>query len=191
MAAGAAAYILKQQETETVFGRPAKGRIAAVGFLVMYMMLVLASTVFDRKPGRNYQYEWELFWTWRAVFEGRTGLIREIFYNLLMLFPYGCLLPAALSWTSGRKSGEAHAGETWDRKQRNWALIVVLTAFCWSFFIELLQLVFKRGLFEFDDMAYNTLGAWAGYGAWKLFLKIKLKNMEKRLAKMAGIWYSS
>ena len=107
LAAGAAAYILKQRETETVFGRPAKGRIAAVGLLVMYMMLVLASTVFDRKPGRNYQYEWELFWTWRAVFEGRTGLIREIFYNLLMLFPYGCLLPAALGWTSGRKSGEA------------------------------------------------------------------------------------
>ena len=43
LAAGAAAYILKQRETETVFGRPAKGRIAAVGLLVMYMMLVLAS----------------------------------------------------------------------------------------------------------------------------------------------------
>ena len=63
LAAGAAAYILKQRETETVFGRPAKGRIAAVGLLVMYMMLVL--------------------------------------------FPYGCLLPAALGWTSGRKSLEA------------------------------------------------------------------------------------
>ena len=40
------------------------------------------------------------------------------------------------------------------------------SAMVFSFVIELLQLIFRCGLFEFDDMIHNTLGATIGYGVW-------------------------
>lgn len=42
-----------------------------------------------------------------------------------------------------------------------------------SLFIELLQLVTKRGLFEFDDIIHNTLGVIIGYGIYKLSCVLK------------------
>jgi glycopeptide antibiotics resistance protein len=46
---------------------------------------------------------------------------------------------------------------------------VALLGFLTSFTIELLQLILKRGLFEFDDMFHNTIGVGIGYGVWWMF----------------------
>ena len=54
-------------------------------------------------------YYTELSLVWKLIACG-TGLLAAgllVMYMMMMLFPYGCLLPAALGWTSGRKSGEA------------------------------------------------------------------------------------
>ena len=136
------------------------GQLVSAGLLIMYMTLVFASTVFDRQPGNAYQYEWELFWTWRAVLDGRTGMIREIIYNVLMLIPFGFLLPVALGGSRDSLPSS---------KRRRYFLLTVLTGFCCSAAIEALQLILKCGLFEFDDIVYNTLGVLAGYGIWILF----------------------
>ena len=45
---------------------------------------------------------------------------------------------------------------------------VTAAAFAVSLTIELTQLITKRGLFEFDDMFHNTLGAIIGYGVYQL-----------------------
>ena len=50
--------------------------------------------------------------------------------------------------------------------------MIVLSAIVLSFGIELIQLVFKLGLFEFDDIFHNVLGAMIGYGLSKCCKKI-------------------
>jgi glycopeptide antibiotics resistance protein len=52
---------------------------------------------------------------------------------------------------------------------------VALLGFLTSLSIELLQLVLKRGLFEFDDMFHNTFGVILGYGIRWIFSR-KLSN---------------
>jgi glycopeptide antibiotics resistance protein len=52
--------------------------------------------------------------------------------------------------------------------------MVALSAFGISFSIEVIQLVFKMGLFEFDDMFHNVLGAVIGYGLWKVRRKFRM-----------------
>ena len=45
---------------------------------------------------------------------------------------------------------------------------VLLTGACISVSIEVMQLIFKKGLSEFDDVFNNTLGCMAGYGIYCL-----------------------
>lgn len=112
-----------------------------------YFMVVLASTVFMRKPGlRNY--ELELFWSWKIVYaafqSGYTHpLFEEIILNILLFVPLGTLLPFIFH-----------------RKCRWWLPLIVgiLLSSC----IEGLQLLLCRGLFEFDDILDNTLGCVLG-----------------------------
>ena len=43
-----------------------------------------------------------------------------------------------------------------------------------SFVIEVVQLVFKLGLFEFDDIFHNTLGAVIGFVMWRAIRRRKI-----------------
>lgn len=87
------------------------------------------------------RYELELFWSWR-----RADLRTQIYTNVLMFIPVGLLVG-----------------------KRGWKGLL-FTAGC-SMVIELLQLVSRRGLFEFDDIIHNTLGAAIGLGLWMLVRK--------------------
>ena len=78
----------------------------------------------------------------------------QILYNVLVFIPWGILLPALVQVK---------------RKFR----FVVLGTVGISLAIEVTQLVFKLGLFEFDDVIHNTLGAVIGYGVWLIFKKRK------------------
>lgn len=129
---------------------------AAGTALAVYVFLMFASTVFSRSPDTEYRYELELFWTYRKLFEGQNDYTygQEILYNILMLVPVGVLLPAA----SGKQG---------------WRFTAAMGFLC-SVSIEVLQLILKRGLFEFDDIFHNTAGAVIGYGIYFL-----LKNRKK------------
>lgn len=128
--------------------RPALAQCGAVVILVFYLVLVFASAVFGREPGKAYRYELTLFWSYREIMAGRTKLIAENFWNVMMLLPIGALLPTA--YAKMKLSS------------------VTAAAFAVSLTIELTQLITKRGLFEFDDMFHNTLGAIIGYGVYQL-----------------------
>ena len=41
--------------------------------------------------------------------------------------------------------------------------------------IELIQLLTRRGLFEFDDIIHNIVGAMIGFGIWVTAKKVKQK----------------
>lgn len=123
---------------------------AAGTALAVYVFLMFASTVFSRSSGLEYSYELELFWTYRKLLEGQNyyGYMKEILYNIFMLMPVGALFPVATG-------------------KQGWRYAVAAGLSC-SVFIEVLQLVLKRGLFEFDDIFHNVVGAAAGYGIFFL-----------------------
>jgi glycopeptide antibiotics resistance protein len=125
-----------------------------VVLLSVYVFLVFASTVFSRRISVDYAYELLPFWSYRQIMAGSRSLFWEDVFNVIMLIPVGFLLPAC------RKNGE---------KPVFGIRRVMLITFLISLTIEMLQLVLKRGLFEFDDMFHNTLGGVIGYGIYALF----------------------
>jgi hypothetical protein len=134
-------------------GRLAEIRPAALVLLSVYIFLIFASTVFSRRISADYNYELVPFWSYRRIMAGSQSLFWEDIFNVIMLIPVGFLLPAC------RKKGEKPVvGIRW----------VMLITFLISLTIEVLQLVWKRGLFEFDDMFHNTLGGLVGYGIYIL-----------------------
>lgn len=108
-----------------------------------FLVVVLASTVFTRTSNGIRTYELIPFWSWYEIATGNRELFEEVFLNILLLLPAGMLLPF-----------------TFDKKIK-WCKAFAL-GFIFSAFIEVSQLVLCRGLFEWDDMIDNALGAMAG-----------------------------
>lgn len=139
-----------------VFGRR-KRNIAAKAALIVYMFLVLASTVFSR-PIMPYRIAmivpgWSII---SMIQTGSKGLAAEIILNVLMLVPVGVLLPLAYEDSDG------------------WTVLV--TAIVFSTLIEFSQLWFKLGWFEIDDIINNTIGALLGW----LPVSLVVKKKERR-----------
>ena len=57
------------------------------GVLAAYLFFILAGTVLIRKLGVETGFSPELFWSWK-----RPDLRAQIFANILMFIPIGCLL---------------------------------------------------------------------------------------------------
>ena len=53
---------------------------------------------------------------------------------------------------------------------------IVIANFALSSAIEILQLILKKGLFEFDDIFHNTLGGIIGWAAVVTILRIKSRR---------------
>ncbi|MGN0406568.1 MAG: VanZ family protein [Bariatricus sp.] len=127
--------------------------------LILYIGIVFASTVFTRMPAAQHQYKLALFWSWREVFQGNRELLEENLLNMILLLPMGFLLPFAVhkrvSWWQG-----------------------FLAGFALAFVIEICQLVFCRGLFEWDDMVHNGLGCMVGCLVSTVFMK-KIKDQKQ------------
>jgi glycopeptide antibiotics resistance protein len=141
--------------------RITKTQAIALILLTTYMFLVFASTVFSRTSKDSYQYELIPFWSYRKIWQGSKELLWEDIFNGFMLLPVGVFMPMILKNHRGAKAFRR----------------VLLMGFLTSLTIELLQLVMKRGLFEFDDMFHNTIGVAIGYGIWR---KITMKFNQRK-----------
>lgn len=118
----------------------------AASFLLFYMLVVFSYTVLARENTGSYHYKLEIFWSYREILNGKKAYIEENFLNVLLLMPLGCIMPVL---------------------KDSWKMVVGI-GFCFSTFIEVLQLVTMRGLFEFDDIFHNTLGVAIGYMIYRL-----------------------
>lgn len=123
---------------------------AASGLLLLvFLGIVFGSTVFTRTPNGIHDYELEVFWSWKSVFAGNREILKENLLNMILLIPMGFLLPGifhkSLSWKMGLLAGVIVSGV-----------------------IETCQLIFCRGLFEWDDMIHNGIGCMIGcmIGSW-------------------------
>lgn len=130
--------------------------------MLVYVYGVLLVTILGRKPGDEPKAVLELFWSHREslALDGgnlvvtNSELLEEIMLNILMFVPLGALLPFLFPKSIG------------ERGFVRGALAVAAIACLCSLAIELTQLYFKLGLFEFDDVLNNTLGALAGYALY-------------------------
>lgn len=115
----------------------------AVVAMVIFLGIVFGSTVFTRTSTVR-QYELMPLWSWRAIIRYHDwGLLKEDPLNCILLLPAGALLPVItnhkVKWYQALLFG------------------VLISAV-----IETSQLVFMRGLFEWDDMIHNGLGCMVG-----------------------------
>lgn len=111
--------------------------------LLIFLAIVLGSTVFTRMPDGKIHYNIELFWSWKAVYHGSKEMLKENLLNLILLFPMGLLLPLIFN------------------KKLSWK-IGLMAGFFVSCGIEICQLLSSRGLFEWDDIIHNGIGCMIG-----------------------------
>ena len=123
--------------------------------LAVYLFAVLYVTVLDRiltvTPAGisltlGAERRWNLIPFYDFFFSGVHGIglpVRYALLNVLLFVPLGLLLPL----TSCRFYGR---------------LPVFFCGFSFSLLIESLQLVCRSGIFELDDLLFNTAGAMAG-----------------------------
>lgn len=129
----------------------------AIIALIIFLGIVFASTVFTR-TGSVRQYEIVPLWSWIAVIRDHNwSLVEEILLNCILLLPAGALLPLI----TGHKV--------------KWYLALVFGILL-SAVIEVCQLIFMRGLFEWDDILHNGLGCMVGCLVVSIFKKEKNRD---------------
>ena len=127
---------------------------------VIYLLTVFWFTI----SKRSFQFstaQLELFWSYKAWLAGDTSIGREILANVAMFVPFGFLLSSLFS------------------KHR----FIIPAAFLFSLMIETLQLFLMRGLFEWDDVVSNTIGACVGILLFVLITKISTEKSRKLIIK--------
>lgn len=112
--------------------------------LAGYMFLVFAYTVLMRTPQSTHKVADVPFWSYLALFGLHQSpvpfkrLLMQMIANILMFIPIGLFAGSIFRWKG--------------------IIIGVVFSVC----IELLQLFGNLGLFEFDDIFHNSLGAAIG-----------------------------
>lgn len=137
---------------------------------IVYIGSLAYFLFFSERYGRDiglseYRYNLRLFSELKRFITYRKKLgiesfIVNIFGNIFAFTPFGILLP--IISPDNRKF-----------------LNVMLLTLQFSFTIELLQLVFKVGIFDVDDLFMNTLGGVLGYLIFKAFYRF-IKNILNR-----------
>lgn len=139
------------------------------GFLVIsavvYIVLFLFVTLLGRGFMEYRSYELSFLWEYRLAFGMKDGIPRiqsrewvgQIRDNILLFVPMGVLYGEL---AVGLIRHSVKRGLLFRKSWRN----ALFTGFLISAGVETAQLVFRLGMFEFDDMLNNTIGMLAGYG---------------------------
>lgn len=117
----------------------------------IYTLVLLYVTLFGRTVKSEYQMELSFLWEYRLALQGNVSWWMQIFDNIMLFVPMGWLYGAM-------------------RRRSSWKKALAVGA-CTSLAIEIVQLIFKLGLFEFDDILNNTLGMMMGYGMYVITTK--------------------
>lgn len=113
--------------------------------LSAWFVIVLGLTTFSRAANYTGSVNFSLFSGYVSAWnQWSYSELQLIIFNMLMFAPLGFLLPFLMK--KGRKFSFA-----------------CLISFGVTFFIEVLQLVTGRGIFELDDLLHNFIGSIFGY----------------------------
>lgn len=120
-------------------------RTVARVLLVLYIGFIIYTTLLCREPKDYREYNFQLFWSYQRFFDDARPQARQILLNILFFAPFGILVPLFVDGS-------------WKRK-----LVITIISSCLLFgTVEFLQLLYKLGFAEFDDVFDNTMGAAIG-----------------------------
>lgn len=129
--------------------------------LSMNISFVFVMTLFGRRVYQTRAYRLIPFESYYILFtKGGMELLLQIIINICMFVTLGFLLPCCFQIFE---------------KFRNVVLVTLIS----SMGIELIQLIFKMGMFEIDDIIHNVFGAVIGYTIYVLCKEIKEKVKTK------------
>lgn len=154
-----------------------KKRLIKVGWLLFYLYIILLSyfLFFSERYGRDYildQYRYNLeflkeikrFIRYREQL-GFESFVVNILGNVIAFAPFGFLLP--LLNVKFRK-----------------LFYITFLSLLFSLTVEVVQLIFKVGIFDVDDLLLNTIGGITGYLAFAIgnrFARfVRLKRRKRR-----------
>ena len=135
--------------------------------LAAYVLFILMETVIGRKTG-VVQVELIPFWSY-----SHPEHWVEIILNYVLFIPFGLLLSLVKKRDEVGKDGEKEKSGVKLSTGR-----IVLIGLLFSAAIETTQLLFKIGVFEFDDMIGNTVGCFIGAVVGKMVKKKKKNTPE-------------
>ena len=105
--------------------------------LALYASFLLAGTLLNRVPDDVCEAKLVPFWSyWEMLVIQRENMWKQVLYNIFVFMPWGILLPVTFVKL---------------RRMR----MTLLSAAIFSASIEIIQLIFRLGFFEFDDI-FNT-----------------------------------
>lgn len=119
----------------------------SISLLAAYCFMMYAMAVLHRPVTPEPTYRLQLFWSWKEW--DTLGL--QIIANILVFIPIGYLAACIWKWKGA------------------------IFAVSFSVLIELSQLILHRGMFEFDDMIHNAVGAGVGLAVWYMLNRFKKK----------------
>ena len=145
------------------YGARKVAKLTSILFMLEYLSLLFFSTVLFRPINDNSRYNFQPFWSYSKLINGECSLPSpDLVMNLMILIPIGALLGFAF------------------KKMRWWK--VFLIGGCISLLIECMQLLYKKGFSELDDVMHNTMGCMIGYGIYILSIKGYKNIFKKSLA---------
>ncbi|ADL04200.1 VanZ family protein [Lacrimispora saccharolytica] len=147
------------------------GWVIFIFYLIFLAYFLFFSDYFGRGSHAQAEYAYNLtpfkeirrFIVYRHVV-GWESFLLNIVGNIVGFMPCGFFLPVI------------------SRRSRRW-FNTVLLSFLFSLCIETIQLVFKVGSFDVDDMILNTLGGILGYILYKIIQHIRVRVRRKKRAK--------
>lgn len=143
--------------------------ILFVLYIVVLIYCLFLSEGYGRKEFslREYRYNLELFkeirrfWIYRDIV-GYKAAFLNIGGNVIGFIPFGFFLPVLKR-----------------RFRKGWKIGIM--GFLLSLFIETLQLYWKVGSFDVDDLLLNTIGVIIGYWIFMVCNKIRSVLYEKKI----------
>ncbi len=152
-----------------------KKKIRIIGWIlfIIYILLLIYFLFLSEEYGRkdfaqrDYQYNLVLFQEIRRfwVYRERVGYLAAFLNlagNVIGFLPFGFILPVI------------------GKRMKN-GFLVTVCGFCLSLFVESMQLIFKVGSFDVDDLLLNTLGTVLGYLAFLICNRIRRWIYEKKV----------
>lgn len=133
-------------------------------------MLLIYFLFFAESTGRTlgdgtYHYNLTLFkeikrfWAYRETLGG-GAVVLNLLGNIVGFVPFGVFLPIL------------------NKRCRSFLYMTLMT-FEFSLIVEVVQLVFKVGSFDVDDLLLNTIGGIGGYLVFAIMDKIRRCKYEK------------
>lgn len=124
--------------------------------LVIYIIMVFHETIMSRDPIYGGIPVKVLISYKQALYSGEST---NLILNICMFVPLGFILPLL------------------SKKCEKW-YITYSIGLCSTLFLEILQLITMRGIFEVDDIINNFLGCTIGYGAIMILISLFKKRYK-------------